>query len=102
MYCLDKIFEANTSEHGSASFRYTAREHKKVRGAFCTGDCSVSIAFQNQGALTLHNFHFGNALDTAPNKRPVLFPQEITMDMASGVITGSIKKDVSLYLIFEE
>jgi hypothetical protein len=101
MYYLHKIFEANNSEHGSASFRFSAREHKNVRGAFCTGDCSVSLAFKNQGTVVIHNLHFGNAIDTPPNERPILFTEKISMDMASGVITGGIKKDVSVYLILE-
>jgi hypothetical protein len=102
MYYLHKIFEGNLKNHGSASFRYTANEHKKVCGAFCSGDSSVSLAFRNKGTVVLHNLHFGNAMDSPPNKRPLLFPEKIAMDMASGVVTGGIKKDVSVYLIVEK
>jgi hypothetical protein len=41
-------------------------------------------------------------MDSPPNKRPLLFPEKIAMDMASGVVTGGIKKDVSVYLIVEK
>ena len=101
MYSLHKIFEGNLADHGCASFRYTAKEHKNVRGAFCTGNCSVSLSLQNAGKVFLHNFYLGTATDVPPNRRPVLFPNTVKMDMANGVITGAIKKDISVYLIIE-
>ena len=101
MYYLHKIFEGNLQEHGCASFQYTAKEHKNVRGAFCTGNCSVSLSLQNAGKVFLHNFYFGLNTDVPPNQRPILLPKSVKMDVASGVITGVIKKDISVYLITE-
>jgi hypothetical protein len=102
MYSLHKIYGGDLKNQGSESFRFTIKDFKKVRGAFCSGGVNLSLNFDNGRKVFLHEFEFGKATDCPPNKRPVIFEKDLDMELISGVVSGTMGQQTSVYLILEK
>lgn len=101
MYSLHKIYGGKLENQGSESFRFTIKDFKKVHGAFCSAGVNLSLAFDNGKKLMLHGFEFGKNTDCPPNKRPIIFDEDIEMELVSGVVSGEMGTNGSVYLILE-
>lgn len=101
MYSLHKIYGGDLKNQGSESFRFTIKDFKKVRGAFCSGGVNLSLAFDNGKKVLLHGFEFSKKPDCPPNKRPLFFQEPIEMEYISGVVNGTMGNESSVYLILE-
>ncbi|HNQ68825.1 MAG TPA: hypothetical protein PKN32_10630 [Bacteroidales bacterium] len=98
---MHKIYEGKLQNQGSESFRFTIKDFKRVQAVFCSGGVNLSLAFDNGKKVLLHGFEFSKNTDCPPNKRPVIFSEAIEMEIISGVISGTMGKDSSVYLILE-
>jgi len=106
MFCLVKIYQGKLKNNGSEAFRFTAKDYKKVHGAFCSGGTGLSLVFDNGRIVMLRNFEQRESTDLPPNKRPLLFEEKVNKEIISGVITGlenlTPAQNLSVYLILEE
>jgi hypothetical protein len=102
MYSLHKIYGGDLKNQGSESFRFTIKDFKKVRGAFCSGGVNLSLNFDNGRKVFLHKFEFGKATDCPPNKRSFIFEKDLDMELISGVVSGTMGQQTSVYLILEK
>ncbi|MFH2143036.1 MAG: hypothetical protein ABIJ97_11470 [Bacteroidota bacterium] len=105
MYCLHKIYEGKLKNKGSESFRFTVKDFKKIRGAFCSGGTGLSLVFDNGRTVMLRNFEQRESTDIPPNKRPLIFEEKLNNEIITGVIMAmdnpSPTKNHSVYLILE-
>lgn len=102
MYSLHKIYQGKLQNQGSDSFRFTIKDFKKVSAAFCSGGVNLSLAFDNGKKVMLHSFEFGKNTDCPPNKRPLKLSEPIEMEIISGVVSGLVGTETSVYLILEK
>lgn len=101
MYSLHKIYQGQLQNQGSESFRFTIKDYKKVKAAFCSDGIDLSLVFDNEKSVMLHGFEFNKNKDCPPNKRVIEFDEAIEAEIISGVVSGEMGKQSSVYLILE-